>query len=146
MKAAQCSLQLATYESRLDSTSVGTSPAPCDLIFKSRPSPLSRSTTMPTERAGVSTPSSNSYNFGAKYTQYTVTMFLIDVSSSMGSICTGGKMTHLECALQFVKLKVQEMVQDIRSFFLQLFIYLFSRFSMAERQINVVSYCLALRV
>ena len=38
----------------------------------------------------------------------------------MGSICTGGKMTHLECALQFVKLKVQEMVfQDIRSLFLQ---------------------------
>jgi hypothetical protein len=32
------------------------------------------------------------------------------VSSSMGSICTGGKMTHLEWALQFVKLKVQEMV------------------------------------
>ncbi|KAF8807166.1 SPOC domain-like protein [Phlegmacium glaucopus] len=48
---------------------------------------------MPVERAG-----------------YTVTMFLIDLSSSMGSLCTGGKMTHLEWALQFVKLKVQEMI------------------------------------
>jgi hypothetical protein len=65
---------------------------------------------MPTERAGVSTPPLNPYKFGAESIQYTVTMFLIDVSSSMGSICTGGKMTHLECALQFVKLKVQEMV------------------------------------
>jgi hypothetical protein len=85
-----------------------TTPASCDLICKSRP--LISTTTMPTERAGVSTPSFNLYNFGAESTKYTVTMFLIDVSSSMGSICTGGKMTHLECALQFVKLKVQEMV------------------------------------
>ena len=56
-------------------------------------------------------------------------MFLIDVSSSMGSICTGGKMTHLEWALQFVKLKVQEMVCDTRSLFLQqlrLFLQIFN--------------------
>ena len=88
---------------------------------------------MPAERAGVSTPSFNSYDVGAKSTQYTVTMFLIDVSSSMGSICTGGKMTHLECALQFVKLKVQEMVQDTRSLFLRLLNIFFPDF---QRQKN----------
>ena len=61
---------------------------------------------MPTERAG-----------------YTVTMFLIDVSTSMGKLrsveiednTTGEiqtvEMTNLEWALRFVLLKIQEMVQ-----------------------------------
>ena len=61
---------------------------------------------MPTERAG-----------------YTVTMFLIDVSPSMGKLrsveiednTTGEiqtvEMTNLEWALRFVLLKIQEMVQ-----------------------------------
>lgn len=53
--------------------------------------------------------------------QYTVTMFLVDVSSSMGKMREievsrpNGEtdiieMTNLEWSLQFVKLKIQEMV------------------------------------
>lgn len=54
--------------------------------------------------------------------QYTVTMFLVDISPSMGATRTvelppgpGGEersveMTNLEWALQFVKFKIQEMV------------------------------------
>ncbi|KIJ59827.1 hypothetical protein HYDPIDRAFT_118081 [Hydnomerulius pinastri MD-312] len=60
---------------------------------------------MPAERAG-----------------YTVTMFLVDVSPSMGAMRTvelpdgpngeerSVEMTHLEWSLQFVKLKIQEMI------------------------------------
>ena len=55
--------------------------------------------------------------------QYTVTMFLVDVSPSMGETrvvdvpdgpngqTRTTEMTHLEWALQFVMLKVQEMVR-----------------------------------
>ncbi|KAG8743940.1 hypothetical protein FRC10_011126 [Ceratobasidium sp. 414] len=64
---------------------------------------------MPTERAG-----------------YTVTMFVVDVSPSMGTMRTvflePGKdgeertkeVTHLEWALQYVMLKVQEMIHNGR--------------------------------
>jgi len=62
--------------------------------------------------------------FGVMVTlgQYTVTMFLVDISPSMGATRTvelppgpGGEersaeMTNLEWALQFVKFKIQEMV------------------------------------
>ncbi|THH13198.1 hypothetical protein EW146_g6992 [Bondarzewia mesenterica] len=68
---------------------------------------LSPAATMPAERAG-----------------YTVTMFLVDVSPSMGTLRTvefpdgpngesqsqSTEMTHLEWALQFVMLKIQEMI------------------------------------
>jgi ATP-dependent DNA helicase 2 subunit 2 len=73
------------------------------------------------ERAGVS------FEFlglcsDAESIQYTVTMFLVDVSPSMGKVReveveqSNGEtriieMTNLEWALQFVKLKVQEMVR-----------------------------------
>ncbi|KAL0945550.1 hypothetical protein HGRIS_014711 [Hohenbuehelia grisea] len=64
---------------------------------------------MPAERAG-----------------YTVTMFLVDTSSSMGNMRTievpsgsngqviSKEISHLEWALQFVKLKVQEMIYNGR--------------------------------
>jgi ATP-dependent DNA helicase 2 subunit 2 len=58
-------------------------------------------------------------------------MFLIDVSSSMGNMriveLPGGttiEMTHLEWALQFVKLKVQEMVST-RLLFYTIFYIMF---------------------
>lgn len=74
-------------------------------------------------------------------------MFLIDISPSMGAIrtvevetVTGQtqtvEMTHLEFGLQFVKLKIQEMVSALCIFhpsYLPL-----PRYSMAERQTNVV--------
>jgi hypothetical protein len=59
-----------------------------------------------------------------KILKYTVTMFLVDVSKSMGNTRTvelppgpngeerTTEMTNLEWALQFVKLKIQEMVSD----------------------------------
>ena len=55
-------------------------------------------------------------------TQYTVTMFLVDTSPSMGSVRTVDlpdgpngetrttEMTNLEWALRYVKTKIQEMV------------------------------------
>ena len=58
-------------------------------------------------------------------TQYTVTMFLVDVSSSMGKTRrvevpgqSGGEpevieMTNLEWSIQFVMLKIQEMVRPL---------------------------------
>ena len=56
--------------------------------------------------------------------QFTVTMFLIDVSPSMGKMrelelpLPGGKtqlieMSNLEWSVQFVKLKIQEMVRVV---------------------------------
>ena len=56
--------------------------------------------------------------------QFTVTMFLIDVSLSMGKMrelelpLPGGKtqlieMSNLEWSVQFVKLKIQEMVRVV---------------------------------
>ena len=74
-------------------------------------------------------------------------MFLIDVSPSMGAIrtvqvetSTGQtqtvEMTHLEYGLQFIKLKIQEMVATLGIF--QLSYLLLPRYSMAERQTDVV--------
>ena len=59
--------------------------------------------------------------------QYTVTMFIIDVSPSMGDMRTvelppgpGGEprsaqMTNLEWALKYVKLKIQQMVGGLHA-------------------------------
>jgi hypothetical protein len=75
---------------------------------------------MPAERAGVCTPRFL-VHATANDVQYTATVFLIDVSSSMGKTRTveletsqgqslSKEMTNLEWGLQFVKLKIQEMV------------------------------------
>jgi hypothetical protein len=59
--------------------------------------------------------------------QYTITMFLIDVSPSMGDLRTvelppgpegeprSAEMTNLEWALKYVKLKVQQMASSLHS-------------------------------
>ena len=80
-------------------------------------------TTMPAERAGVRIPRFLVYMI-AYHLQYTATMFLVDVSSSMGKMRTvelqtsegqslSKEMSNLEWALQFVKLKIQEMVNMV---------------------------------
>jgi len=78
---------------------------------------------MPTERAGVCILVAWLVVRDSDATrQYTVTMFLIDISPSMGnmrevqvpSTAEGQEMTtemtNLEWSLQFVKMKIQEMV------------------------------------
>lgn len=76
---------------------------------------------MPAERAGVRVSLLSATLTKILY-QYTVTMFLVDTSPSMGAVRTvdlppgpngeeqTAEMTNLEWALQFVKLKIQEMV------------------------------------
>ncbi len=77
---------------------------------------------MPAERAGVSH-LPQIYGPALTLCQYTVTMFLVDTSPSMGKTrevqipgTTGGdpetiEMTNLEWSLQYVMLKIQEMVR-----------------------------------
>jgi hypothetical protein len=100
---------------------------------------------MPAERAGVSTPLSLVVIM-AYSMKYTVTMFLVDVSSSMGKMRTvelqnsdgtllSKEMTNLEWALQFVKLKIQEMV-NMTPYLLYLLTQSI-RYSMVEKQTNV---------
>ena len=78
---------------------------------------------MPAERAGVRTPRFLVYIIAYRV-QYTATMFLVDVSLSMGKRRTvelqtsegqslSKEMSNLEWALQFVKLKIQEMVSMV---------------------------------
>ncbi len=78
---------------------------------------------MPAERAGVSY-SPHLYDISLTFHhKYTVTMFLVDTSPSMGKTrevqipgTNGGdpetiEMTNLEWSLQYVMLKIQEMVR-----------------------------------
>lgn len=59
----------------------------------------------------------------------------VEVQDSKGKLLTK-ETTNLEWALQFVKLKVQEMVCPI-SFSSVAYLILLDRYSMVERQINV---------
>lgn len=85
-------------------------------------------------------------------------MFLVDTSPSMGAIRTvnlppgpNGEeqttdMTSLEWALQFVKLKIQEMVSISKPSVYHLPPTTYLRYTTDERPINVALYSLALKV
>jgi ATP-dependent DNA helicase 2 subunit 2 len=80
---------------------------------------------MPAERAGVCSVFNRLLDpFLTKF-QYTVTMFLVDISATMANTrdvelpegpngeARTVEVTNLEWSLQFVKLKIQEMVRDV---------------------------------
>jgi len=75
---------------------------------------------------------------------YTVTMFVVDVTPTMGDFYIGSdpnepQMTKLQWVMRFVKHKIQEMVGHPLD---TAFHLMLSRSSMDERPINVASSCL----